>query len=161
MSPPTNGATNGASDHTSNGHADAPATTAPPPPSQFEKPAQPPPETAQAIDDFAAKLDRRYAPIPDGRYLVEILAHDIKPFSNAWKSGVDFVVGIILGEYAGKEIPLSLTVDGEGAAQARAAHDMTMLRQWKDGLGILRASDAEHLVRELGKTARAGSGGCG
>ena len=47
-------------------------------------------------------------------------------------------------------------VDGAGTAQARVAHDLAMLCQWKDGLGITRAKDAEQLVRTLGKTARDG-----
>ena len=91
------------------------------PPEAIARHAPPP---AQAVDDFAAMLDRRYAPIPDGRYLVELLAHDIAPFKSEWKSGVNFVVGIVEGEFAGNEIALTLVTEGagDGAGARRPRH---------------------------------------
>ena len=50
-----------------------------------------PTEQAASEADFAALIDRRYAPLSDGRYLVELLARDIKSFKTEWKSGVAFV----------------------------------------------------------------------
>lgn len=110
------------------GYAPPPRQTRPSQPAEQETELKPPlfdqPGGVPAAD-FVALLNKRYALIPDGRYRIEMLPDGIAPFRNSWKAGVDFVVGIVEGEFAGKEIPLSLTTEGEGTGDGarRPRHD--------------------------------------
>ncbi len=143
---------------TTNDHAKEPAPEAPV--AQAAKPTHAPPPKPRGADasvnNIVAQLSRRYAKIPEGRYQVELLAHDLTEFKTPWKSGVNFVVGIVEGEFAGHEIPLTLATKGEGTGMARVGHDMEVLDSWVTGLGVTHAENAEQLVRALGKTARNG-----
>jgi hypothetical protein len=104
--------------------------------------------------DFLERLARRYAPLDNGDYVVEIHPPSTAPFARGEYSGLRLGLRIREGEHAERVIVLRLTLDGPRSAEFFIARNLSALRAWADGVGAPPAPDTVGLAKALRNASR-------
>lgn len=115
---------------------DGTASTAPPPPQE---------------KDFLVSAARRHGFAPPGRYEIEILPRDIRPFRTEKTCGITFYVRILGGDHHDTECRLRFLEQGPDALVRR---DLRVLGQWGKALGVGRQRDSIGYVIALGRAGQ-------
>ena len=106
---------------------------------------------------FARELEQRYGPPEPGDYAIELIANRGIKLTSGSSSGARFLwftVRFLEGPRRGRELRLSLVVDGPPSMAPLVRRGLQVLEDWRSGTRTPAATNYVSLLRDIARNGR-------